>query len=55
MSFCVDSFTALVIILKLCFCILLQASEARVCPFVYQLGSEIIDISVGIDITILER
>jgi hypothetical protein len=32
---------ALVINVKLCFCILLQASEACVCPFVYQLGSEI--------------
>jgi len=55
MSVCVDSFAALVISVKLFFFILLQASEACVCPFVYQLQSEVTDMSVVIDITILQH
>jgi hypothetical protein len=55
MSVYVETFTALVINAKVCFCILLQASEAHICPFVYQLGSKITDISVSIDIAVLQR
>jgi hypothetical protein len=50
----VDSFTALVSSVKLCFYILLPASEAHICSFVYQLGSKITDMSVCIDVTILQ-